>query len=121
MSYHRFPNLGKILQNDTVGKLRKVIVSKDFINRECNCSSITKVLGTCAYEGDCRICCVVYKVTCKLCFSVYVGNTQNNLKKLMEIFFQDVAPREQHDKNLNTFAAHFAQHFDQKTDATTVS
>ena len=32
----------------------------------------------------------------------------------MEQHFQDVAQKVQHDKNLETFAAHFAQHFDQK-------
>ena len=28
--------------------------------------------------------------------------------------FQDVAQKVQHDKNSDTFAAHFAQHFDPK-------
>ena len=59
MSYHRFPNLGEILQGDLVGKLRKGIGSKDFLNCECNCSSMKKVKGECAYEGDCRACCIV--------------------------------------------------------------
>ena len=80
MSYHRFPNLGEIPQGDMVGKLRKVIGSKHFLNRECICSSTTKVKVTFYYEGDCRLCCVAYKVTCKLFLSVYVGNTQNTPK-----------------------------------------
>ena len=45
MSYHRFPNLGEVLQGDMIGKLRKGIGSKDFLDRECNCSSTTKVKG----------------------------------------------------------------------------
>ena len=32
----------------------------------------------------------------------------------MEQYFQDVSQKVQHDKNSDTFAAHFAQHFDQK-------
>ena len=32
----------------------------------------------------------------------------------MEQHFQDVAQKVQRDKNSNTFAAHFAHHFDQK-------
>ena len=70
MSYHRLPNLGEILQGDMVGKLRKLIELKDFLNRECNCNSTTKVKGTCAYEGEFIAFCVVYKVTCRLCISV---------------------------------------------------
>ena len=54
MSYHRFPNLGEVLQGDMIGKLRKGIGSKYLLDRECNCSSTTKVKFECAYEGDCR-------------------------------------------------------------------
>ena len=45
---------------------------------------------------------------------MYVENTQNTLKKRMGQYFQDVAQKVQHDKNSVTFAAHFAQHFNQK-------
>ena len=87
---------------------------KYFLNRECNCNSTTKVKVTCEYKGECRACCAVYKVKCRLCLSVYLGNTQNALKKRMEQHFQDVAQKVHHDKNSDTFGAHFAQHFDQK-------
>ena len=43
MSYRRFPNLGELLQVDMIGKFRKGIGSKDFLDCECNCSSTTKV------------------------------------------------------------------------------
>ena len=33
----------------------------------------------------------------------------------MEQHFQDVAQKVQNDKNSDTFAAHFAQHFDQNS------
>ena len=49
MSYHRFPNIGEVLQGDMIGKLRKGIGMKYFLDRECDCSSTTKVKGECAY------------------------------------------------------------------------
>ena len=48
MSYYRFPNLGEVLQDDMIGKLRKGTGSKDVLDCECNCSSTTKVKGECA-------------------------------------------------------------------------
>ena len=65
ISYYRFPNLGEVLQGDMIGKLRKGTRSKYILDRECNCSSTTKVKSECAYEGDCRAYCIVYKVTGK--------------------------------------------------------
>ena len=100
-------------QYDKVGKLRERIGPKDFLDCECNCISTTKVRGECAYKGECRSCCLVYKITCKLFLSVYLVNKKNTLKKI-GIFFQDVAQKVQHYKHSDTFAAHFAQHFDQK-------
>ena len=85
MSYHRFPNLGEILQGDMVVKLRKGIGSEDLLNLERNCISTTTVKGICTHEGDCRACCIVYKVTCKLCLSAYLGNTQNTPRKWNKI------------------------------------
>ena len=41
-----------------------------------------------------------------------MGNTENTLKKLKQKF-QDAAQKKQHDKNSDTFAAYFAQHFNQ--------
>ena len=44
---------------------------------------------------------------------MYVKNTQDTQKK-KEQHFQDVAQKVQYDKCFDTFAAHFAHHFDQK-------
>ena len=46
-------------------------------------------------------------------FSVY-GKYSKHPKKRMEQHFQEVAQKLQCDKNSDTFAAHFAQHFYQK-------
>ena len=81
MYYHRLPKLGKLLQGKLASKLRKGPASKDFIDRECNCNSTKKVNGICEYRYECRICCVVYKVTCKCCGEFYIGDTQNTLNK----------------------------------------
>ena len=81
MSYHRLPNLGEILQGYLVSKLRNSLEYNDSIDIECNYNLTTKVNGICAYIGECRRCCVVYKVTCQCCGDFYVGNTQNTLKK----------------------------------------
>ena len=46
-------------------------------------------------------------------FSVCWKNSKHP-QKTMEQHSEDVAQKVQHNKNLDTFAAHFAQHFDQK-------
>ena len=43
-----------------------------------------------------------------------MGNTQNKTKNWMEQQFQYWAQNVQHNKQLDTFVAHFAQHFYQK-------
>ena len=42
------------------------------------------------------------------------GKHSKHPKKRIEQHFQDVVQKVQHDKNSDTFAAHFAQRFDQK-------
>ena len=81
MSHHGFQNLGELIQRYLVSKIRKVLASKDFPHRYCNCNATMKVNGICTYKGECRKCCIVYKVTCKHCNDFYVGNNQNTLKK----------------------------------------
>ena len=98
MYYHIFPYLREILQGDMVGKLRKGIRSKHFLNRECICSSTTKVKVTCYYGGDCRVCCVVYKVMCKIFLSMYVAKYSKHPPKRMEQHSEDAAQKVQHDK-----------------------
>ena len=48
-------------------------------------------------------------------------NNHNNLKRRMEEHFRDVAQKVQYNKKPGNFSDNFAQHFDQKTDSTTVS
>ena len=109
MYYHILPNIGEILQVDMVSKTRQNLAYKDFLDREWNCNTTTKVKGRCAYGGEFCRCCVIYNVTCKCCGNFYVGNTQNTLKR-MEQHFQDVAKKVTNNKNSDYFAAHFAKH-----------
>ena len=81
MYYHILLNLGELIQGDLVSKLREGLSYKESVDRECNYNSTMKVSGMCAYRGDCRRCCVVYKVTCKCCGNLYVENTQNTQKE----------------------------------------
>ena len=120
MYEHIFPNLGESLQGDMVGKIRKGIVSKVFLNCDCKCKSTNKVKGTCACGGECRACCVVYKVIYRRFILVYAVNTQNNFKNIMKQHFQYVDQKVKYDENSYTFAAHFDQHFWPKNDPTAV-
>ena len=45
---------------------------------------------------------------------IVCGKHSKHPKKRMEQHFQDMAKKVQHDKNSDTFVAHFAHHFDQK-------
>ena len=110
MFYHRSLNLGEIIQGFMVGKVRKGIGSKYFLNCDYNFSSMTKVKWTFVYEGEYIACCVVCKVTCRLRLSVYVGKNQNTLKNRIKEHFQDVSQKAQHDKKSDTFAANLDQH-----------
>ena len=79
MSYHIFPNLGELIQGDLVNNIRWNLASTNFLDRECNCNTTTKVKVRCVYGGECRKCYVIYKVMCKFCGEFYVGNNQNTL------------------------------------------
>jgi hypothetical protein len=83
MSYHKFSNLREIFQGDLNRKLMDGIISRDFIDRPCNCNCASKIDGKCAYNGECRKMCVVYKATCKICNQSYIGQTQQKLKDCM--------------------------------------
>jgi hypothetical protein len=113
MSYHRFNNLRETFQGDLSKKLTDNIVSLDFKNLPCNCQSSSKgENGLCIYEGACRKSIVVYKTTCLQTGKVYIGNTQQHLKKRMQQHFQDVRKLVLTEQRSDSFASHFADFFD---------
>jgi hypothetical protein len=73
MSYHKFSNLREIFQGDLNQKLMDGIISHDLMDRPCNCNCMSKIDGKCAYNGECRKMCVIYKATCKICNQPYIG------------------------------------------------
>ena len=90
MSYHRFNNLAELLNLDLAAKIGRGIFSKDLMDRECNCSLPSKVNGKCVYEGKCRSKCIIYQVECSMCDAIYIGNTQQTFKKIMDGHFYNL-------------------------------
>ncbi len=111
MSYRRHPNLSQLFQGDLTAKLMAGIESKDFMDRLCNCNAATLVNGQCFCKSQCRKSLVVYKATCKLCNKFYIGNTQQKLKERMQQHFSDTARLCNDGVKSDSFAAHFASHF----------
>ena len=94
----------------------------DFVDRPCNCNAATKINGLCAYGGRCRESIVVCKTTCLKCDKIYIGNTQQHLKTRMTQHFGDVKRLVTRGVASDSFAAHFATHYnpgDRATSATT--
>ena len=114
MSYHKFTNLGEIFQGDLNNKLMEGITSKDFMDLKCNCMNSTKVNGNCMYGGNCRKSIVIYKATCTECGCYYIGNTQQKLKTRMNQHFTDTKNLVNNNKLSDSFAKHFASHFQDK-------
>jgi hypothetical protein len=110
MSYHKFSNLREIFQGDLNWKLMDGIISCNFMDQPCNCNCASKIDGKCAYNGECRKMCVVYKATCKICNESYIGQTQQKLKDCMGQHLNDVKKLVTKVTKLDSFASHFAHH-----------
>ncbi len=110
MSYHKFSNLREILQGDLNRKLMDGIISHDFMDQPCNCNCASKIDGKCAYNGECRKMCVVYKATCKICNQSYIGQTQQKLKDHMGQHLNDIKKLVTKGTKSDSFASHFAHH-----------
>ena len=104
MSYHRFPNLRELFQGDLNGKINKDLVSLDYRNLPCNCRN----KETCPYQGKCRYPIVVYKDTCLTTGKIYIGNTQQHVKKRTQQHVQDMRKLVTKGTSSDSFAAHFA-------------
>ena len=76
ISYHIFNNLSELLNGDLGAKIGQRILSKGVMDRECNCSLPYKFNRKYSYEGKFRSKCLIYKVRCSMCDSIYIGNTQ---------------------------------------------
>ncbi len=110
MSYHKFSNLREIFQGDLNQKLMDGIISHDFMDRPCNCNCASKIDGKCAYNGECRKMCVIYKATCKICDKSYIGKHNKNLRIIYGPASYDVKKLVTKGTKLDSFASHFTHH-----------
>ena len=115
MSHHKFANLAEIFAGDLSSKLMENVVSLDFESLRCNCNAASKVDGKCIYGGRCRERIVVYKVNCTQCKCFYIGNTSRILKQRINEHMDDVRYQVKKGKLSDSFAAHFSQHFKEKS------
>ena len=83
-------NLSELLNRYLVAKIGPGILSRDLVDRECNCFIPSKVNGKCVYGGKCRQKCLFYEVKLSMCDAIYIGNTQHKFKKIMDGHFSDV-------------------------------
>ena len=81
ITYHIFYNLAELLNRYLTTKIGQGILSKDLMDRECNFYLPYKVNGKCVYEGKFRSKWLIYEVKCLMCDTIYIGNTQQALKK----------------------------------------
>ena len=110
MSYHIFNNLAELLNRDLAAKIGRGIFSKDIMDRKCNCSFPYKVNKKCVYEGKCLSRCIFYEVTWSICDSIYIGNTQKIVKKIMDGHFSDLQRPLKNRQKSDSFVAHLIQH-----------
>ena len=91
------------------------IVSGDYYSKPCNCSK--PFHGLCNKEGApkgevslCRESTVVYKATCKLCDSKYIGNSSRQCKSRQQEHAGSVVDYVNDNKKSTAFAEHFGEH-----------
>ena len=111
MSYHIFNNIAELLNRDLAEKIGRGIFSKYLMDRKCNCSLPSKVNGKCVYEGKWRSGCIIYKVKCSIREAIYIGNTQQTFKKIMNGHFSDLQYILNNGQKPDSFATHFEHHF----------
>ena len=111
MSYHRFNNLAELINGDLAAKIGRGIFSKDLMDIECNCSLPSKVNGKCVYEGKCQSRCIIYEVKYCMFDVIYIGNTHQTFKKIIDGHFSDLQLILKNRQNSDSFASHFVPHF----------
>ena len=90
ISYHRYNNLAELLNGDLAAKIGRGIFSKNLMDGECNCSLPSKVNRKCVYEGKFRSKFIIYEVKFSTCDAIYIGNTQQTFRKIMDGHFSDL-------------------------------
>ena len=114
ISYHRYNHLAEHL----AAKIGRGIFSKYLMGIGCNCFLPSKVNVKCVYEGKCHSKCIIYEVKFSMCDAIYIGNTQQTLKKRMHGHFSDLLRLLKKIQRSESFAAHFGHHFNATTSRT---
>ena len=63
---------------------------------------------------------MIYKVKISMCDTIYIGNTQQTFKKIMNGHFSDLLSLLKKGQKSDSFAAHFEQHFYTNTSRTDI-
>ena len=87
MSYHIFNDLAELINGDLATKIGRETFSKDLMDRECSFSLPSKVNSKSVYENKFCSKCIIYEVEFSLYDAIYIGNTQQTLKKIMNGHF----------------------------------
>ena len=103
MNYHIFNNLAELLNRNLAAKFGRGILFRDLIDRLFKCYFPSKVNGKCVYEGKSRNKCLIYKVKCSMCDDIYIGNTYQTPKKIMDGNLSYLLRLLKRDKNQNYF------------------
>ena len=106
MSYYRFNNLAELLNRYLAAKIGRGILFTELMDRECNCSVPYKLNVKFVYEGKFRYKCLIYEVKCLMCDAIYIGKTQQTLKKRMGGHFSDLLRLLNNIKKSDSFSDH---------------
>ena len=107
ISYHRFNNLSELLNRDLTTQIGWGVLSKDLMYREYNCSLPSKVNVKCVYKFKLRSKCLIQESKCSMCEAIYIGNTQQKLKRIMDSHLSDLLRLLKNRQISDSFAAHF--------------
>ena len=120
MSYHRFNKLAKLINRDLEPEIGRGIISKDLMDRKCNCSFPYKFNGKWVYKGKCWSKCLIYKVKCSMCDAIYIGKTHKTLKKRIDGLLSSLLYLLKKWWKSGSFTAHFEQLFNDTTSRTDI-
>ena len=118
MSYHRFNNLGELLNGYLATKIGQGILSFDLMDKEYNYSLPSKVNGKCVYEGQLWKKCLLHQVKCSAFDAIYIGNNQQKFKKRMDGNFSNLLYLLKSGQKPDSFTAHYGHHFKNTTSNT---
>lgn len=89
------------------------INSKDYMERDFNCNTCSKVNSKCIFNSRCRESMIIYKASCKLCGIFYTVNNQNKVKDRIKLHFNETKNLINNGAKIDSFARFIASHFNE--------